>query len=423
MSELAHGILLQEQGRLEEAEACFRNVLIAEPENDFVYNRLALCLFSQKGKKKLALETIDEAIRLQPDTAFHYSVKAMILSDLRRGREALEIADIAIALNPEDSFALATKAQAYCSMDRWAEGEEWSRKALSVDGDHRMAANLLTHALRMQGKSDENEAAVKALLAADPEDSRAHINAGWSALQRRDHTTAETHFREALRLEPESGAAREGLLESFRARSLFYRAYLSYTFFLQRFTAGRQWMIILGLYLAFQLTRLLVKSVSPLIGIVLGCAWIGLVMWVWLSPGIGNFLILLDRSARLALGKGERWQGMAVGGGLIAGLLATGGGIASGYDPAAFAGIGMLAATIPASLGFGNESRAGRLVFGAITAFVCLATLVVTVLEGFRFPAQDLHTLSIWLGPAALIASLLSTWLGNFRQLRWDVEG
>ena len=47
MSDLSHGLLLQEQGRLEEAEACFNGVLAREPDNDFVYGRLALCQMSQ----------------------------------------------------------------------------------------------------------------------------------------------------------------------------------------------------------------------------------------------------------------------------------------------------------------------------------------------------------------------------------------
>ena len=70
MSELAHGILLQEQGRLEEAEACFYSVLGQEPENDFIYSRLALCQLSQEGKRKEALNSISEAIRLRADEGY-----------------------------------------------------------------------------------------------------------------------------------------------------------------------------------------------------------------------------------------------------------------------------------------------------------------------------------------------------------------
>lgn len=417
MSELSHGLLLQDQGRLEEAEACFYSVLAREPDNDFVYGRLALCQMSQPGKKRRALDTIAEAIRLRADEPFYFSVKAIVLGELHRGKEALEAAETAVRLNPEDTFALSAKANAYCAMDRWAEAEEWSRHALALDGDNAMAANILAHTLRMQGKRQLNAEAVERLLAADPEDSFAHVNAGWTALQAKDQPRAEQHFREALRLDPESDMAREGLLESFRARSWFYRAYLSYCFFMQRYTEGKQWMIFLGAFAVYQVSRKYLESLNPVYSGVLVAVWLGLVLWVWLAPGIGNFLILLDRSARLALKPAERHQGIAVGGVFIAGALATIAGLVSGYYPILLAGVGMLATTIPASLTFGNASSRGRLVFGSITVLLYVAAGIMIVLEWMHHPAP-MHPLSRALGTFALVATVACTWLGNIRSLR-----
>jgi tetratricopeptide (TPR) repeat protein len=421
MSELSHGLLLQDQGRLEEAEACFYSVLAREPDNDFVYGRLALCQMSQPGKKRRALDTIAEAIRLRADEPFYHSVKAIILGELHRGKEALEAADVAVRLNPEDTFALSAKANAYCAMDRWAEAEEWSRHALALDGDNAMAANILAHTLRLQGKRQLNAEAVERLLAADPEDSFAHVNAGWTALQAKDQPRAEQHFREALRLDPESDMAREGLLESFRARSWFYRAYLSYCFFMQRYTEGKQWMIFIGAFVVYQVSRKYLESINPVYSGVLVAIWLGLVLWVWLAPGIGNFLILLDRSARLALKPSERHQGIAVGGGFAAGALATIGGLVSGYYPVLLAGVGLLATTIPASLTFGNASARGRLVFGSITMLVYAAVGTMIVLEWVRHPAP-MHSLSRVLGTIALFATVACTWLGNIRSLRRSTD-
>ena len=417
MSELSHGLLLQDQGRLEEAEACFYSVLAREPDNDFVYGRLALCQMSQPGKKRRALDTIAEAIRLRADEPFYFSVKAIVLGELHRGKEALEAAETAVRLNPEDTFALSAKANAYCAMDRWAEAEEWSRHALALDGDNAMAANILAHTLRMQGKRQLNAEAVERLLAADPEDSFAHVNAGWTALQAKDQPRAEQHFREALRLDPESDMAREGLLESFRARSWFYRAYLSYCFFMQRYTEGKQWMIFLGAFAVYQVSRKYLESLNPVYSGVLVAVWLGLVLWVWLAPGIGNFLILLDRSARLALKPAERHQGIAVGGVFIAGALATIAGLVSGYYPILLAGVGVLATTIPASLTFGNASSRGRLVFGSITVLLYMAAGIMIVLEWMHHPAP-MHPLSRALGTFALVATVACTWLGNIRSLR-----
>lgn len=422
MSELAHGLLLQDQGRLEEAESCFYGVLAREPENDFVLGRLALCLLSQPGKKKRALETIEAAIRLRADEPFYHALRAIILGDLHRGKEALVAADHAVALNPQDGFALAAKAAAYCAMERWAEGEEWSRRALALDADNAMASNLLAQTLRLQGKAQLGAEAVARLLAADPEDSLTHVNAGWSALQRKDRVQAEAHFREALRLDPDSDAAREGLIESFRARSLFYRIYLSYCFFMQRFTGGRQWLIIIGIYLLYQVMRNVLKTVNPIYAAVFVLLWLGLVLWIWLAPGIGSFLIFLDRSARLALKAGERHQGLAVGLGLLAGIAALVGGFFTAYLPIVLLGTGLVASTVPAALAFDNDSRRGRVVFGGLVGFVYFATLMVFGLEAARHPADGLHPASGGLGIAALLSVIACTWLGNVRSLRRGEE-
>jgi tetratricopeptide (TPR) repeat protein len=423
MSEFAHGLLLQDQGRLEEAEACFYSVLAQEPENDYCYFRLSLCQMTQEGKKQRALESVEAAIRLQPLDSTYHAIRAVILAALRRGTQALTAAEEAISLAPEDALARAAKANALSSMERWAESEQWCLLALECDPDHSMAANLLAHVLRMQGKSVENADAVAALLAADPEDSMAHVNAGWSALQRGDRKQAEVHFREALRLDPESDVARTGLIESFRARSVFYRAYLAYTFFLQRFTAGKQWAIMIGLYAIYQIARANLKLIDPRLSVGFVFLWLALVFWIWLAPGVGNFLILMDRSARLALDRQGAWLGLAVGGGLTLGAVLLAGGWYLGIIPLLLAGVGILVSTVPASLTFGNESRTGRWVFGGITGLAYAASIFLPLLEAFRLDAKTLHPLTALIGSVVLLAAMLCTWLGNVRALRQGDEG
>lgn len=423
MSELQHGILLQDQGRAEEAEACFRGVLAREPENDFVYGRLALCLLNQAGRKQDALKAIDEAIRIRSDESFYHSIRSLVLADLHRGRKALEAADRAMALNPGDAFPFVAKANAACELLRWADAEQWSRNALLIDSDHVLAANILTHALRMQGKADQNEMAVDLLLAADPENCLAHVNAGWTALQRFDNKEAERHFREALRLDADSELAREGLLETFKARSWFYRAYLSYCFVMQRFTGGKQWAIILGIFLAYQALKRYLSTLHPIAAVALVLVWLTFVMWVWLAPGIGNFLVFLDKSARLALRKPEMRLGIAVGGGLLSGVLALVMGFVWNLDALVVLGAGLVSSTVPASLAFDNDSRKGRFLFGGTVGYIYAATLLSAGMEFFVFPGNGVSDFSVTLGISVFIAAILCTWLGNVPGLRQDDSG
>ena len=126
---------------------------------------------------------------------------------------------------------------------RHADAETAAREALALDPDSSGAANLLSHALRIQGKSGENEGRIEAMLARDPESDDNHCAAGWQALQSGKREQAQTHFMEALRLNPENDLAREGMLEAFKARSPLYRSYLKWAFWMASQSQARQWAV------------------------------------------------------------------------------------------------------------------------------------------------------------------------------------
>lgn len=417
---LSRGNLLLQQGRYEEAEAYYKQAIAAEPDDALPYAELAECLLHQEGRKKEALDVIERSIQLEPEFDFLHARRSLILSRLNRDKQALESADAAIALGPENSLNFAVKAQALAGLQRWGDAEELCRKALALDADNGFATNLLANVLRLQGKQGESQIASEKLLADDPEDPYAHFNAGWTALQRHDHESAEMHFREALRLDPDFKAARQGLLESFKARSLFYRTYLRYCFFMQRFTGGAQWAIIIGFLIAYNFGRRLLSAIHPLAGLALVVAYLGFVLWVLLASGIGNFLVLLDRSARHALKRGEAWQGAFVGGGLFAGILTLAIAAVWNYSPAMVLGGALAIGAVPASLTFGNESKKGRTVFGAIMLFIYLAGLGVFITETIRHPAAAFTSRSGSLITIAIFGAVLCTWLGNVPSLRRD---
>jgi hypothetical protein len=173
----------------------------------------------------------------------------------------------------------------------------------------------------------------------------------------------------------------------------------------------------------YNVLRRSLQTIHPAYAAIFALLWLGLVLWVWLAPGIGNFLILLDRSARLALKRGEWHQGLAVGGGLLLGILAGVTGLFVGSLPVLLGAAGLVASTVPAALAFDNDSRVGRVVFGSITGFIYLATVIVVGVEAFRAPTTGLSPLTPLLGGLALLGAIACTWLGNVRSLRRGSEG
>jgi tetratricopeptide (TPR) repeat protein len=353
--------------RHEEAVALLHAHLAQEPEDPFAYIELALNRLEIDGAKPLALEDARRAAGLLPGHSFPLALQSRILSALDREKEALPLAESAIALDPEEPYPWCSKSIALCGLHRWNEAEQAARQALALDPDDETASNLLAHTLRLQKKLDESESESRRRLARDPENAFSFANSGWAALQRGQVKEAENLFKEALRLDPGMSYAKEGLKESFRARSAFYRLFLRWAFFIQQFSQKNQWAIIIGLVIGFKFLRVLAAAVHPLLVIPVLIAYYAFMFGTWLSNGLANFLILKDPVARMSLDRGEKLEGLAVGTLFFGGLLVFIGGMVAGMKPASIAGGTMMVAAIPSTLIFTNESIIGRFLFGACT--------------------------------------------------------
>jgi tetratricopeptide (TPR) repeat protein len=408
--QVIRGLQLKDIGRYADAEKAFCEALAQEPNDAFALHHLAACQFHQANRHREALATIGNAIALQPNEVDHHILRAFILCVLDRGKEALAAAQTALQLAPTSDAAFTAEAQAHLLLSRWADAERAARQALALDADNSTAANQLAQALRLQNKMAENAGHLAGMLARDPEDPYTHANAGWSALQRGHHREAEMHFREALRLNPEFDSAREGLLNSFRARSPIYRGYLSYCFFMQRLSSGSRWAMIIGLYLAARFASRLKGGV----GLAIMAIYFLFVLWVWVARPFGNLMLLFDRFARYALRRNEKVEAAVVGGGLCLGVLALGLGMALNSGPLLTTGIGLIAMSFPLSMTFTNDSRAGAILFGAVGAVTALGTTLCVVAT--MVPSIDALAGNVFL--AGCVGSLISTWLGNVPALR-----
>jgi tetratricopeptide (TPR) repeat protein len=266
--------------------------------------------------------------------------------------------------------------------------------------------------LRLQGRTGENAAQIAAMLERDPEDDENHAAAGWNALQAGKYQEAQTHFREALRLNPENEFARDGLIEAFRARSTVYRIYLRWTLWMQGKGDAFQWGVIIGLYVFVKFTRLLFSGpFAPIAALLIGLYFL-FVLWVHVAKAVGNFMLLWDPFARLALRRTEKIEAWIVGG-FVVGAIGFGTlGALTGYLPLLFLAGTLLAAAIPFSHTFTNKAPAGRWVFGGIGVYVLIAGTII--LLATWLPIIDANV-AVNLAVVAMLLSVLSTWLSNWR--------
>lgn len=417
-AELTRAQQLRAHGRHEEAVATLLSHLSRRPEDPVAFLELAINRMKLDGQLGLALENARTATGLAPESAFPLSLQARILCLLDRPKEALPLADNALALDPESEDALNAKCLAFIGLSRWKDAESCARDALALDPDDETASNLLAHVLRMQNKLDESDEESKRRLARDPENAFSFANAGWAALQRGDVKGAEAHFKESLRIDPTMEHARDGLKQSYRARSAFFRLFLKWSFFLQRFNQQNRMFIIIGLVVGFRVLRNLAANVHPLLVIPLALAYYLFVFGSWLSSGLANFLLLRDPVARLSLDKSEKLEGAAIGFCFLGGLVATVAGFSLEIHPlAVFGGVLMITA-LPVSMVFTNPSRIGSMVFGMVS----VSLLVMGAMMAFDVAAQPQRVVfggqaGSLVFPVVLLAAG-STWLGMIPALR-----
>ena len=406
--------LLREQGRPSDASDILVGILQENPDSDSVLAELALCEMSIQGKESKALESVRKAISLEPNYAFYHGIEALILLELRQDKSAIVSAEKAIAMDPVLTLGYVALSQCYARLNQWKKVEIFSRKALEIDPDLTGARNLLLIALRNQNKNEEHDHHLSGLLSEDPEDSFTHSNAGWSALQRGDDKQAEIHFRESLRLNPNSEHARDGLLNSFKSRSKVYSLYLKYCFFMQRFSAAGQWAIIIGLFIGVRIGREILNNFHPLAAVALGVAYLLFALWVWVASGIGNFIVLLDKNARFALKKCEVWDGIFVGGAIITGILCA---IVGVFHHSLWLTVSILlaASCIPASMLFVNNSKKGKYLFGSLFAYL-YSVLIAIIVATFTGNESFINSVSAMM-QLGLFGAFISTWLGGIQSL------
>lgn len=416
-SMIQKGLILLKQNRYNEAAQIFQDILGQNPHNPYALNLLATCQYHLPGQRSKALETIQQALHLEPDDPSHYEMQALILTDLDRHNQAMQAIQKALGLDPDSCFGHAVRSYIFIKQEQWPHAEQAARKALSLNADDLFAGNLLATALRMQNKLDESQTLIFDTLAKEPEDALSHSNCGWVYLQRKDYSKALVHFREALRLDPMLETARIGMLETFKSKSLFYRFYLNYSFFMAQQTKAVRILIIMSLLVVFRLLRNWLRfsfegRLAPL-AIVVGLLYLFFFFWTWLSGGLGNFIILNDRFARYALNREEKLEAVLVGGSVVLGIVILAFAFVVTVNPLLILGGTLILAAIPWTCIFNNQNKTGRIFYGSLAILFWILGLVGTI-GGWIFGLAKMTSL---FGIMILLFALC-TWLGAFGFLR-----
>ena len=246
---MRRSVALHQSGRLDEAEALYRQALRHDPANPDALNLLGV-LIAQRGRPAEAARLIREAIaikpnvadfhcnlghvermrnenaaaetayrealRCQPDGAASAQALGVMLGESGRLSEAVDVYRRVLAAKPDIPDLWFNLSTVLNELGRVTEAEEALRRVIDLrPGDVAAYANLAMLML----KCARIEAAAEACrrgLAVDPSSGELHFGLGRALSRRGDYRQAAEAFRAALACDPGMSGARSGLIRVLR---------------------------------------------------------------------------------------------------------------------------------------------------------------------------------------------------------------
>ena len=214
---------LHKQGKLEEAEARYRELLTFNPDDPETLHLLAM-LRRQRGDVAEAVRLVHRAIELSPERANYYATLAGMEFQGRRFDLAKVHFEKAIELNPNFTGAYSALGQIAMLDGERERAEEYFRLALKANPDQPQVLNGYGNLHLARGDADT---ALKYLARASelaPNDAAILGSVGRAHLRRGQAAFAEEALRRALALRPDFHPARLLLAEAQVAQRRFREA-------------------------------------------------------------------------------------------------------------------------------------------------------------------------------------------------------
>lgn len=285
-AQVEHLLTIGQFGRAKELAA---QQIGANPDDPTSFLAMSRVLIAQRDYVA-AVAAADEAVKLAPEWAAAWSVRAAALFYSGRFAAAEESVIHAIELEPDEPVFLHRYAQILEQCDKPAKALELAQHALELDPDdestHRLFAALLHEVHPSKWKVSE-EAARRA-VELNPEDADSFAILGLIVLFRRRFDEAEQHFRASLELDPMNRLAMRGLGELVMRKNFFYRPFLQYALMMDRLGNGIQLMIVGSIWALAQMLRAVTQ---PPLSSVVGWGYLGLCVYTWFARPITRAIV------------------------------------------------------------------------------------------------------------------------------------
>jgi tetratricopeptide (TPR) repeat protein len=209
---LAAGVAHQQAGRLQNAEACYRNILAAEPDHADALHLLGV-LANQMGRHEVAAELIRRAIARNGVSAPYFSNLAAALHALGDREGAIAACREAIRISPDYATAHFNLATALHGRGEVEAAIAAYREAIRLGPGDAKAHFGLGHALKDFGRFDEAVHTYGEAARLEPAFADAHHSLGLTLVELGRLAEAKSAIERAVLLEPRNGSYLRGLGE------------------------------------------------------------------------------------------------------------------------------------------------------------------------------------------------------------------
>jgi len=191
----------QQAGMYTDMETLWRNTLVKNPDCWMAHNNLGL-LLSNQGRIEEAMEHYQKAIQINPNYSDALNSLGIALAAKGWFDEAIENFRKTIQIDPNDFKALNNLGIALANKGRFDEAMENYYKAIQINPNYAEAQNNLGTALAAKGRFDEAMEQFRKAIQINPNYAKAQNNLGVALANMGRPVEAMEQFRKAIQINP-----------------------------------------------------------------------------------------------------------------------------------------------------------------------------------------------------------------------------
>lgn len=213
----------QQAGRLAQAEAVLRQILLQRPNDAEALHQLAIVAY-QAGKMPLAVQLIERALGINPNVHLYHENIAEMYRRLGQPQKAIAHGKRAVALKEDAADAHNNLGIAYFDTAAYDMAVACYDRAIELKPRFAEAISNRANAFRQLKRLTEAEAEYRRAIALTPAYAEAHNNLGSVLRDQGRHAESEAAYRRAIELKPHYIEASNNLILALRELKKFDEA-------------------------------------------------------------------------------------------------------------------------------------------------------------------------------------------------------